>query len=142
MGTAELWVLFSSSFLSATLLPGGSEINLIYLLRTSEHPLGLLITVATLGNTLGGLTNYGLGYLASRGFQFKYFEKEQRQSAIDKARRYGAPVLLLAWVPVVGDPLCLAAGYLRTTWWQSVFFMTFGKGLRYVAVVYLSTGMI
>ena len=138
----DLWLLFSSSFLSATLLPGGSEANLIYLLDKAEHPYGTLIVVATFGNALGGAANYGLGYLAARGIRLSYFEKEHRQVALDKVRRYGPWVLLFAWVPVIGDPLCLAAGYLRTQWWVSLACMTLGKCIRYVLLVYLALSVV
>ena len=134
----DLWLLFSSSFLSATLLPGGSEANLIYLLSRAEHSYTALIVVATLGNTLGGATNYGLGFLAARGIRLSYFDREHRQAAFYKVRHYGPWVLLLAWVPVVGDPLCLAAGYLRTNWWLSFTCMAVGKCVRYVVLVYLA----
>ena len=138
----DLWLLLSSSFLSATLLPGGSEANLVYLLAAAEHTPATLIAVATLGNTLGGVTNYGLGVLAARGIRISYFEKEHRQSALNKVRRHGAWVLLMAWLPVLGDPLCLAAGYLRTRWWESLCFMAIGKCLRYVALVYLAADFV
>jgi len=138
----DLWLLFSSSFLSATLLPGGSEANLIYLLDKAEHSYGALIVVATLGNTLGGLANYGLGYLAAKGIRLSYFEKEHRQAALEKVRRHGSWVLLLAWVPIVGDPLCLAAGYLRTNVWLSFGCMALGKCIRYALLVYLAAAVI
>ena len=134
----DLWLLFSSSFLSATLLPGGSEANLIYLLSKAEHSYAALILVATLGNTFGGATNYGLGYAAARGIRSSYFDQEHRQAALNKVRRYGPWVLLLAWVPVIGDPLCLAAGYLRTNWWLSFACMAAGKCMRYGLLVYFA----
>ncbi len=142
MGMPELWLLLGSSFMSATLLPGGSEVNLVYLLGSSEHAPSTLIAVATLGNTLGGATNYGLGYLAARGIRISYFEKEQRQGAMERVRRYGSWALLLAWLPIIGDPLCLAAGYLRTNWWASLLFMALGKCLRYITLVYLAAGFV
>ena len=138
----ELWLLLSSSFMSATLLPGGSEVNLVYLLGASDHTVSTLIAVATLGNTMGGATNYGLGYLAARGTRLSYFEKQHRQEAMDKVRRYGSCALLMAWLPIIGDPLCLAAGYVRTRWWESLIFMAIGKCLRYVALVYIAADLI
>lgn len=138
----DLWLLFSSSFLSATLLPGGSEASLIYLLDKAEYSYGALIAVATLGNTLGGLANYGLGYIAAKGIRLSYFEKHHRQAALEKIRRHGPWVLLLAWVPIIGDPLCLAAGYLRTNVWLSCGCMALGKCIRYVLLVYLAAAVI
>ncbi len=142
MAFPELWVLFTTSFLSATILPGGSEANFLYLLKTSTHSLESLIAVATLGNTLGGLTNYGLGALASHGIRFQFLEKQDRQAALARVRRYGPMVLLLAWLPVIGDPLCLAAGYLRTRWWESVLFMGMGKCMRYTVLAWMGMGIL
>ena len=120
MEEAELWLLFTSSFLSATLLPGGSEANMLYLVTESDYSAWTLVGVATLGNVLGGCTNYALGLLAARGFRISYFEKEHRREALDRIQRYGAWALLFSWLPIVGDPLCLAAGYLRTNLWLSI----------------------
>ena len=135
MVESELWLLFSSSFLSATLLPGASEATLLYLAMQSEHVPWLLVGIATIGNTLGGLTNYVIGVLAARGIRLRYFEREDLQKPLERIRRYGPISLLLAWMPVVGDPLCLAAGYLRLSWLQSLFFMALGKLGRYVTLV-------
>ena len=136
---SELWLLFSSSFLSATLLPGASEAAVLYLAVQAEHAPWLLVGVATLGNTLGGFTNYGIGILAARGIRLRYFEREDLRRPLERIRRYGPISLLLAWMPVIGDPLCLAAGYLRLSWLQSLFFMALGKLGRYVALVAAAT---
>ena len=136
METTELWVLFTSSFLSATLLPGGSEANIIYLLTQPEYSPWTIIGVATVGNTLGGWTNFVIGALAARGIRLRYFENEQRQDTLKHLRRYGPGALLFAWLPVVGDPLCLAAGYLRVNAWTAFACMGAGKCLRYMALVF------
>ena len=113
----------------------------MYLLGQSEHQRSVIVAVATLGNTLGGAANYGVGLLAARGFRISYFEKESRQTAMVRVRRYGPVGLLLAWMPVIGDPLCLAAGYLRIHWWSSLLFMAFGKLCRYLALAYLASSI-
>ena len=132
----ELWILFSSSFLSATLLPGFSEANIIYLGKTSTHSKEILVAVATLGNSLGGLSNYVIGVLAAKGIRIKYFEKENTKKSVEKIKKYGSFALIFAWLPIIGDPLCLAAGYLRISFYQSCLFITLGKLLRYTLIVY------
>ena len=123
--TTSLWTLFTSSFLAATLLPGGSEIVLYGVLTMHPAEKVNAIAIATLGNTLGGLTSYAIGRIAPRPKTVK---------GLDAAQRYGAPVLLLAWVPFIGDPLCLAAGWLRVNVWLAALYMAIGKLARYVII--------
>ncbi len=123
--TASLLSLFASSFLAATLLPGGSEIALFAVLKIFPDALWTALVIATLGNTLGGMMTFGMGWLLPHTQQLKH---------IEKLSRYGTPALLLAWVPLIGDALCLAAGWLRLNWWQAALFMAIGKFLRYWAV--------
>ena len=125
----SLWTLFTSSFLAATLLPGGSELVLYGVLSLYPEHKWSAIGVATLGNTLGGLTSYAIGRIVPRSKPTK---------ALETLQRYGAPALLLSWVPFVGDPLCVAAGWLRFNVWLSAFFMAVGKFGRYVAVATLA----
>ncbi|MDO9054004.1 MAG: DedA family protein [Gallionella sp.] len=120
--TASLLSLFTSSFLAATLLPGGSEAVLFAVLKGYPELLWTALALATLGNTLGGLVSFGMGWLLPQTQQLKH---------VEKLRRYGTPALLLAWVPLIGDALCLAAGWLRLCWWQAALFMTIGKFARY-----------
>lgn len=107
----EAWpllTLFGSSFLSATLLPGNSEIVFITLLSTVDTPPELLLLAAVVGNTLGGLVNVVIGRLVP------VLKHHPRLAlATTWLQRYGSPVLLLSWLPVVGDLLCLLAGWLR-----------------------------
>lgn len=127
-GDHALWVLFSTGFLSATLLPGGSEANLILLLKQSNEGMITLVLVATLGNTLGGMTNYFLG----RCIPQKNAQQKYAQMAKDWLQRYGYAALLLSWLPIIGDPLCLAAGWLRLKQsWCWVLIAT-GKAFRYL----------
>jgi len=120
--TASLLSLFTSSFLAATLLPGGSEAVLFAVLKGYPELLWTALALATLGNTLGGLVSFGMGWLLPQTQQLKH---------VEKLRRYGTPALLLAWVPLIGDALCLAAGWLRLCWWQAALFMAIGKFARY-----------
>ena len=120
--TASLLSLFISSFLAATLLPGGSEAVLFAVIKAYPETLWIALTVATIGNTLGGMVTFGMGWLLPQTQQLKH---------VEKVRRYGTPALLFAWLPLIGDALCLAAGWLRLNWWQAVLFMAIGKFARY-----------
>ncbi|OIQ24243.1 YqaA family protein [uncultured Vibrio sp.] len=131
---SALWVLFISGFLSATLLPGGSEAGLIATLSLNQYATSIIILVATIGNTLGGMTNYWLGlWLPNRTQQEKHGHK-----AINWLNRYGYWTLLFSWLPVIGDPLCLAAGWLRMRFLPCFILILVGKALRYslLAAIY------
>jgi len=114
--------LFLSSFLAATLLPGGSEVALFALLKLHPEQLVPALILATLGNTLGGMTTYGMARLLPA-------KALPQKSAV--VARHGAPVLILAWAPMIGDALCAAAGWLRLPWLACALWMALGKGLRY-----------
>lgn len=121
--------LFSSSFLSATLLPGNSEILLVGLLSAGSASPALLVLAASFGNTLGGITNIIIGRLLPK-------LKPQRglDTALGWLNRFGPAALLLSWLPVVGDVLCVLAGWLRMPWGPLVFFLLVGKTVRYVVL--------
>jgi len=120
--------LFTSSFLSATLLPGSSELLLVTLLLAGKMPALGLVFVAAVGNTLGGLTNVVIGRLLP--------QKQGRwhDTAMAWLRRLGPAALLFSWLPLIGDVLCVLAGWLRFSWLPVVLFLTIGKTLRYVVV--------
>lgn len=125
---AGLGAVFVASFLAATLLPGGSE--LVFAGFVALHP-GLwpaALALATLGNTAGGMSSYALGRLAPR---------KEVTAQLDWVRRWGPATLGLAWAPLVGDALCLAAGVLRLDWRACLLWMAAGKALRYTALVLL-----
>lgn len=123
--TLSLWTLFASSFLAATLLPGGSEAVLFGVLKLYPQQLWPALLVATLGNTLGGMSSYLIGRLIPQKQQIK---------GSDTVKRYGSAALLLAWLPIVGDPLCVAAGWFRLNPWWSALFMAIGKFARYLLI--------
>ena len=122
---ASLWALFAASFLAATLLPGGSEAALYAVLTLHPDQYWPALGVATLGNTLGGMSSYLIG---------RIIPQKKDVPGLQAARKFGSPALLLAWVPFIGDPLCVAAGWLRLNPWLSALFMGFGKFARYVAI--------
>ena len=124
--TLALISLFGSSFLSATLLPGNSEILLVGLLTAGSASPILLVLAASFGNTLGGITNIIIG-------RFLPKLKPQRglETALGWLNRFGPAALLLSWLPVVGDVLCVLAGWLRMPWGPSLLFLLIGKTVRY-----------
>ena len=127
--TLGLPALFASAFLSATLLPGNSEIVLVALLQHAPALMWPALTVTTLGNTYDGLTSYALGRLVPRpptGRALRWLET------------FGTPALLLSWLPVIGDALCLASGWLRQNVLLAATFIAVGKFGRYWA---LATGV-
>jgi membrane protein YqaA with SNARE-associated domain len=134
---SHLLGLFFSAFISSTLFPGGSEALLAYLYVQYPERYWSLLAVASLGNTLGAMTSWGIGRLLAWRFPL-YVHNERRQKAIDRLGRYGSPVLLLSWLPVVGDPLCVAAGWLRMHWLKSLIFIGLGKTLRYLFLLELT----
>ncbi len=137
---AGLAGLFLASFLSATLLPGGSEAVLFAVLRLHPEQMLPALVLATLGNTLGGMVTYAMGRLLPQ-----HLAPEKLSAAVSTrtalARRHGPPVLLLAWAPVIGDALCAAAGWLRLPPLACTLWMAAGKAARY-AVVVAGAGMV
>ncbi|QSR35924.1 hypothetical protein CFI10_13115 [Marinobacterium iners] len=127
--------LFLSALISSTLLPGGSEALLAWLVASGEHPLWLLLLMATVGNVLGSLITWGMGYWVAHRFPLRALDKPEHQRARHWIERYGALVLLLAWLPVVGDPLCFVAGWLRVNLFASLVAITLGKLLRYAVII-------
>ena len=122
-----LWSLFITSFLSATLLPGGSEAFLAGMIGCHPSLIWPAILSATVGNTAGGMTSYALGRL---------FQKPVESRYVRWASRYGALALVMAWAPVIGDALCVAAGWLRLHWGWCLFWMALGKLGRYVGIAW------
>ncbi|AXO52619.1 MULTISPECIES: YqaA family protein [Enterobacter cloacae complex] len=125
--------LFASSLLSSTLLPGNSEVVLVAMLLSGVSQPWLLVLIATMGNSLGGLTNVILGRF------FPLREKSRwQEKAVGWLKRYGAATLLLSWMPVIGDLLCLLAGWMRISWGPVLFFLCLGKALRYVLLAWVT----
>lgn len=123
--TLSLAGLFASSFLSATLLPGNSEVAFAALLHQAPALKWPALAVATFGNTLGGITSYAVGRL---------FPQSQHGRVVTWLERYGTPALLLSWAPIVGDALCVASGWLRQNAAYATLFIAGGKFVRYWAL--------
>ena len=136
------WIGLSSvgilSFLSATLIPFSSEAVFFgYLVKFPEN-VWALIGVATVGNSLGGAFNWGLGYFSKK--TKNAFKKETnslpKSRWINYLERWGSKSLLFSWLPFVGDPLTVVAGWSHWRFWPCLIYMTIGKCLRYVVIAY------
>lgn len=131
------WTLFGSALLSSTLFPGGSEALLLYRLHQGADPLTTVLT-ATFGNVLGSLITYGMGRFGRQAVQRRNDKANRHIARAERwFNRFGRPSLLLAWLPVVGDPLCLVAGVLRVGLPVFLLLVTLGKLARYAALAWL-----
>lgn len=126
--TLSLWALFASSFLAATLLPGGSEAVLFGVLKSNPQLYWQALLAATLGNTAGGMSSYLIG---------RFIPQRSELRGLARVRRHGTPILLFSWVPIIGDAFCVAAGWLRLNAWISAAFMAVGKFGRYFVIAHL-----
>lgn len=124
--------VFVISVLSATLLPLGSEPAVFAVVKANAALFWPALLVATAGNTLGGIINYWMGAGAKR-----VFAKERQTRWFGWLQRFGAKTMLLAWLPGIGDPLCLLAGWLKLPFWPCVLYMAIGKFLRYMTITWL-----
>ncbi|MBE7367220.1 YqaA family protein [Ramlibacter pallidus] len=128
--------LFAAAFVSATLLPIGSEPVLFGLLKLNPGLFWSAILVATAGNTLGGMLDWWIGY-GAHSVADKYSHSRHHLKALDVLERLGPRACLLSFLPIVGDPLCAVAGWLRLPFWPCAGYMLVGKFLRYLVVTVL-----
>ena len=126
-----LLTLFIVAFISATLLPLGSEPALLGLVKLNPELLWPAIAVATLGNTLGGMVDWWMGYGTHQAVD-RWKHSQVHVRALAWLERMGPKACLLAWLPLVGDPLCAVAGWLRLPFWPCAGYMAVGKLLRYL----------
>jgi membrane protein YqaA with SNARE-associated domain len=128
-----LGALFVVAFVSATLLPLGSEAALFGLLKLNPELFWPAIAVATLGNTLGGALSWFMGLGLHRAVD-KARHRPTDLHALVWLQRFGPKACLLSWLPVVGDPLCAVAGWLKFPFWPCVAYMAIGKLARYLVL--------
>ena len=132
LALGELFTLFFSGFISSTLLPGGSELLLIYYIKSNPENYWLYFIAVTVGNSLGAVLTYFMGY-------YFYWGREKAQSKHQKAylfcHKYGVYSLILSWLPIVGDLLPLVAGWLKLSIVKSILYIVTGKALRYALIV-------
>jgi membrane protein YqaA with SNARE-associated domain len=131
-----LSTVFIVSFISATLLPLGSEPAVFGLIKLNPSLFWFTILVATAGNTLGGAVDWWMGYGAHRVLD-KYDSSSTHAKALQWLERLGPKACLLAWLPAVGDPLCAVAGWLKLPFWPCLMYMAIGKFLRYLLITTL-----
>jgi membrane protein YqaA with SNARE-associated domain len=123
---ASLASLLVATFLASTLIPLSSELVLFGVLKLHPDQAWAALAVATAGNTLGGMTSYLIG---------RFFGSKKPLPHVERVRRWGAPALLLAWLPLVGDALCIAAGWLKLNWAAAMAFQALGRFARYWVIV-------
>ncbi len=130
--TVGLPALFVVALVSATIMPMGSEPAVFAVVKMNGELFWPAVLVATAGNTLGGAISWAMGYGAKRAFA-----KERETRWFGWLQRFGPRTLLLSWLPVVGDPLCVLAGWLKMPFWPCLLFMAIGKLARYLTMTWL-----
>ena len=129
-----LSTVFIVALISATLLPMGSEPVVFGLVKLNPELFWATMLAATAGNTAGGAITWWMGYGAERAYEHVRQRKPHELRALRWLQRFGAKACLMAWLPVVGDPLCAVAGWLKLPFWPCVAYMALGKFARYVAM--------
>lgn len=126
-----LSAVFLVSLISATLLPLGSEPVVFATVKANADLFWPAIAVGTVGNTLGGIIDYWMGYGARHAVL-----RERRVGLARWLERHGPKTMLLSWLPAVGDPICALGGWLKLPFWPSVAYMAAGKFLRYLTMTW------
>ena len=131
--------LFIISFLAATILPLSSELTLAGLIATNNYNNLLLLITASIGNILGSIVNWILGFYSRNLISKKWFpfKDEQIKRSSNWFNKFGKWSLLFAWIPIIGDPLTLAAGLLRVKFTEFLILVSIGKVFRYFLIYYL-----
>lgn len=129
-----LVAVFIITFISATLLPLGSEPAVYLVVKADPSMFWAVIAVATVGNTLGGVVSWWMGYGAERAVEAVRHREPPNPRALAWLKRFGPKACMLSWLPIVGDPLCAVAGWLRLSFWPCVLYMAIGKFLRYAVM--------
>ena len=133
-----LFGLFLACLLSATIIPFSSEAIVAGALALGINPW-LIVLVATLGNTAGGMISFLMGWLCKWEWLEKYFhlKREKLERFRSHIERYGVWAALLTWRPIVGDPLAIAMGFMRINPWWTMVIMFVGKAIRYMVATEL-----
>ncbi len=133
---AGLWGLFLSAFMSATVLPGSSEVVMTALVTAYPALVWKALGVALVGNVLGCVLTFWMGHAGREGYErFQRVKVDLNHPRIQRLQRWGPPALFLSFLPLVGDALVLAAGWLKMPFWQSLLWIAAGKGARYLVLV-------
>ena len=129
-----LSTVFIVALVSATLLPLGSEPVVFGLVKLNPEMFWPAVLVATAGNTVGGGISWWMGYGAERVYESVSHHKPVQARALRWLQRFGPRACLLSWLPLVGDPLCAVAGWLRMPFWPCLLYMAIGKFGRYLVM--------
>ena len=129
LSSVGLPAIFVVAFVSATIFPMATEPVLFGFVKLNPDMFWLAIVVATIGNTLGGMVTYFMGYGAH-----ELLAHDKPPAHLRWLQRLGAPVLLLSWVPLIGDALCAMAGWLKLAWKPVLLWMAAGKLIRFVVM--------
>ncbi|UOA10164.1 YqaA family protein [Methylobacter sp. S3L5C] len=132
-----MWGLFLSAFISSTIAPGGSEAVLAYMVSEGHFQVRHLVIVAAIGNTLGAMTTWGLGILAERKFPVANLLSDKKQKALNMVKKRGVWVLFFSWLPVIGDALCFAGGWLKLPLLPACSVILLGKFSRYAVIAWM-----
>jgi membrane protein YqaA with SNARE-associated domain len=133
---AGLLGLFLSAFVSATVLPGSSEFVMTALVTAYPSLAWQAFFAALAGNVLGCVLTFGMGHGARQGYErFQRVKVDMEGPQVQRLRRWGPPALFLSFLPLVGDALVLAAGWLKMPFWQSMMWIVAGKAARYLVLV-------
>ena len=145
MNAIEVYAsLFISSFLSSTILPGHSEIILAAFILLKKHPIIDLIFFASIGNILGSILNWCIGYFLTNLKVRKWFpiNKSQLTRASSWFLKYGKWTLFFSWVPIIGDPLTIIAGIFRVPIYTFILIVSLAKTMRYVFISLVVTNIL
>ena len=145
MNAIEVYAsLFISSFLSSTILPGHSEIILTAFIFLKKYPIIDLIFFASIGNILGSILNWCIGYFLTNLKDRKWFpiNKSQLTRASSWFLKYGKWTLFLSWVPIIGDPLTIIAGIFRVPIHIFILIVSLAKTMRYVFISLIATNIL
>lgn len=133
----EIGGLFASAFISSTIAPGGSEAVLAYMVAAGHYQVEFIVIVATIGNTLGAITTWILGLLAAKKLPVDTLLSANKQKALDIVRKKGIWTLFFTWLPVIGDALCFAGGWLKLPFFQACLIILLGKLGRYAVIAWV-----
>jgi membrane protein YqaA with SNARE-associated domain len=134
-----IWGLFFSAFISSTIAPGGSEAVLAYMVSQGHYDVEKLIFVAAIGNTLGAMTTWGLGAFAAKKYPLASLLPEKKQNALNLIKKRGVWVLFFSWLPLIGDALCFAGGWLKLPLLPACLAILTGKVGRYIVIAWMFT---
>ncbi len=128
--------VFASAFLSATVLPGSSELVLAALITAYPDQAWPGFAAALSGNVLGCVLTYWMGAWSRQGYQrFQKYQINNQGVHVQRLRRWGPPAMVLSFLPLVGDALVLAAGWMRLPFWPCMAWVAIGKGTRYLLLL-------